>query len=190
MSRRQFDILTSLAGAVVVVVLLVAGGLLMWGATFAESNVHNQLAEQHIYFPPKAALAHAKPGTEITPEMIPYISPYAGKEVVTGQEAETFADHFIAIHLRELPYHGVYATISALAREHPTNQELKALEQTSFQGTTLRGLLLEAYAFGTIGEVMFWGSVAAFALAAVLAVFVGLGFRHAGKVRPDEPVFT
>jgi len=181
--------MVSLAGGVVVVVLLVAGGLLMWGATFANSNVHNQLAKQEIYFPPKAALAHAKPGTEITPSMLPYIRPFAGKQVLTGEEAEVFADHFIAVHLSELPYHGVYAKISALAREHPENTELKALEQVSFQGTTLRGLLLEAYAFGTIGEVMFWGSVSSFALAAVLAVFVGLGIRHARRVPPDLPVF-
>jgi len=190
MTRRQFDILVSLAGAVVVVVLLVAGGLLMWGATFANSNVHNQLAKQEIHFPPKAALAHAKPGTEITPGMIPYIAPFAGKEVLTGEEAEVFADHFIAVHLSELPYHGVYAKISAAAREHPENKELQALEQVSFQGTTLRGLLLEAYAFGTIGEVMFWGSIASFVLAAVLAVFVALGLRHAGRVKPQTPVFT
>ncbi len=32
----------------------------------------------------------------------------------------------------------------------------RTLRQTAFMGTTLRGLLLEAYAFGTIGAVMLW----------------------------------
>ncbi len=34
MSRKVFDILTSAGGAVVVVTLLVAGGLLTWGHSF------------------------------------------------------------------------------------------------------------------------------------------------------------
>ena len=66
MSRKLFDILTSTGGAVVVVVLLVAGGLLTWGHSFVNSNVRSQLAQQQIFFPSKAAFAHAKPGTEIT----------------------------------------------------------------------------------------------------------------------------
>ena len=66
MNRRVIDLLVSGAGAIVVVVLLVAGGLLLWGHSFANSNVHDQLAQQQIFFPPKAAFAHPKAGTEIT----------------------------------------------------------------------------------------------------------------------------
>jgi hypothetical protein len=185
MRRKVFDILASTVGVVVVVVLLVAGGLLTWGASFTKSNVHKQLAQQEIYFPPKAAFEHAKPGTEITPSMIPSVSQYAGKELLTGPEAEAWADHFIDVHLSEMPYHGVYSKISTAARAEPTNTKLAALEQTSFQGTTLRGLLLEAYGFATIGEVMQWGAVAAFALALLMAIFVGLGFRHAEQTPPE-----
>jgi hypothetical protein len=39
----------------------------MWGYSFANSNVHNQLAQQDIVFPTRAEFAQAKPGTEITP---------------------------------------------------------------------------------------------------------------------------
>ena len=57
----------------VVVVLLAAGAAVgLWGYSSANSNVHNQLAEQQITFPPLAAFA-AKAGTEITPGMIPYL---------------------------------------------------------------------------------------------------------------------
>ena len=73
MSRKVFDKLTSAAGVVAVVVLLAAGGLLMWGYSFTNSSVHDQLAMQQIYFPPKAAFAHPKAGTEITPSMIPSV---------------------------------------------------------------------------------------------------------------------
>src|SRR5271156_6656183 len=144
MRRRVFDVLTSAIGLVLVVVLLVAGGLLTWGYKYDHNNVHNQLAAQEITFPPKAAFAHPKPGTEITAAMIPSVSQYAGQQLLSGSQAEAYADHFIAIHLSEMPYGGIYAKISAAAIASPTNAALKTLEQTSFQGTTLRGLLLEA----------------------------------------------
>jgi hypothetical protein len=186
MSRKVFDILTSTGGMVAVVVLLVAGGLLTWGHSFVNSNVHNQLAMQQIYFPPKAAFAQAKPGTEITPGMIPYLEKYAGQQMLTGQQAEAYADHFIAIHLSEMPYGGVYSKVSAAAMAAPTNASLTTLKQTSFQGTTLRGLLLEAYAFSTIGQIMLWGAIASFILAAMMFVLVGFGFQHARATAHDK----
>jgi hypothetical protein len=190
MSRKVFDKLTSVGGAAAVVVLLIAGGLLTWGHSFVNSNVHNQLAMQQIYFPPKAVWAHAKPGTEITPGMIPYLEKYSGQELLTGQQAEAWADHFIAIHLSEMPYHGVYSKISAAAIANPTNTSLKTLEQTSFQGTTLRGLLLEAFAFWKIGQVMMWGAIASFVMAAFLAILVGLGVRHAAATEDEKVMFA
>ena len=119
MSRKVFDMLASGVGLVVVVVLLVAGGLLMWGYSFTHSNVHNQLAQQEIYFPPKAAFAHPKAGTEITPAMIPSVSQYAGQQLLTGAQAKVWANDFIAVHLSEMPYHGVYAKLSTAARAEP-----------------------------------------------------------------------
>ncbi len=144
MQRKIFDVFASVIGVVMVVVLAVAGGLLMWGASFANSNVHDQLAQQQVYFPPQAAFAHAKAGTEITPNMIPVVSQYAGQQVLTGQQAEVYANHFIAQHLYDMPYHGVYANIEHAAARAATPgsaqaQKLAALEQTSFQGTTLAG---------------------------------------------------
>jgi hypothetical protein len=114
-SRKLFDRLTSAGGVIVVVVLLVAAGLLIWGRNFVNSNVHNQLARREIVFPPKAAFAYAKAGTEIAPAMIPSVSRYAGQQLLTGPQAQAYADHFIAIHLSELPYGGAYSKISAAA---------------------------------------------------------------------------
>ncbi len=188
MSRRVFDKLASGVGIVVVVVLVVAGALLTWGHSYVTSNVHNQLAQQQIYFPSKAAFAHAKPGTEITPGMIPYLEKYAGQQLLTGPQAEAYANHFIAIHLSEMPYGGIYSKVSAASRANPSNTQLSGLEQTSFQGTTLRGLLLEAYGFAEVGTIMLWGAIASFALAAVMALLVGLGFWHAARVPEDERI--
>jgi hypothetical protein len=186
MNRRVFDVLTSTGGAIGIVVLLVAGALLTWGHSFVNSNVHDQLARQQITFPPAAAFAHPKAGTEITSAMIPSVSQYAGQQLLTGAQAEAYADHFIAIHLSELPDGGLYSKLSAASIAAPNNLKLKALVQTSFEGTTLRGLLLEAYAFSKIGAVMLWGAIASFILAALMLLLVGLGFQHARSTAPEK----
>jgi hypothetical protein len=189
MSRKVFDKLTSAGGIVAVVVLLVAGGLLTWGHSFVNSNVHSQLSQQQVYFPPKAAFAHPKAGTEITPSMIPSVSQYAGQQLLTGAQAKVYADNFIAVHLSEMPYGGVYSKISQAALANPKNTQLQGLVQTSFRGTTLRGLLLEAYAFSKIGTIMLWGAIASFALALVMSVLVGLGLAHARRTEPEAQMF-
>ena len=85
MRRKVFDKLASVGGAVVVVILAVAGTMLFVGYNFANNYVHNQLAQQNITFPAAAAFAHPKAGTEITPSMIPSVSQYAGQQLLTGQ---------------------------------------------------------------------------------------------------------
>ena len=185
MSRKVFDIITSAGGVAVVIALVIAGGLLTWGHSFVNSNVHSQLAQQQIYFPPKAAFEHPKAGTEITQSMIPSVSQFAGKQLLTGQQAKVYANDFIAVHLSEMPYHGVYSKISAAEMASPKNLQLAALKDTSFTGTTLRGLLLEAYAFSKIGAVMLWGAIVSFIAAALMAVLVGLGFWHASRTERD-----
>jgi hypothetical protein len=190
MRRRVFDLLASTLGLALVVVLLVAGALLLWGHSYDTSNVHNQLAEQQIFFPPQAAWAHAKPGTEITPAMIPYLEKYSGQQMLTGQQAEAYADHFIAIHLSEMPYGGVYAKVSAASLANPKDAALAAEVQTVFRGTTLRGLLLEAYGFSQIGAIMLWAAIASFIAAFVMLMLVGLGYRHAQRTPAEIEILA
>ncbi len=190
MSRKVFDILASAGGAVLVVVLVIAGGLLTWGHSFANSNVRDQLAQQQIYFPPKAAFAHPKAGTEITPSMIPSVSQYAGQQLLTGQQAKVWANDFIAVHLSEMPYGGVYSKASAAAMADPKNTQLQTVVNTIFKGTTLRAMLLNAYAFSMIGTIMLYGAIASFVLAALMAVLVGLGLWHAARTPQEEQLLT
>src|ERR1700679_2408168 len=185
MQRKIFDVLASAGGLVMVVVLVVAGGLLMWGYSFTTNSVHNQLAQQDIVFPTRAEFAQAKPGTEITPGMLPYLLKYAGQPLTTGAQAEAYADHFVAVHLSEMPLGGVYSKVSAASRANPTNTALAAEVTTSFEGTTIRGLLLEAYAFSEFGLIALWAGIAAFVLAGVMALLVGLGLWHARKTPED-----
>src|SRR6266508_1642534 len=75
-------------------VLLVSGGLLFWGYSFANNSVHDQLAAQKIFFPPKGSDA-LKP-----PEIGRYLNQYAGQQLTTGAQAQAYANHFIAVHLK------------------------------------------------------------------------------------------
>jgi hypothetical protein len=189
MRRKVFDKLASVGGVVVVIVLAVAGALLMFGYSFANNYVHTQLAEQQITFPSAAAFAHPD-GQEITKSMTPTVSQYAGQQLLTGAQAQVYANDFIAVHLQGIGGGKAYSQLSAEALALPkgsaayTAAEAKA--QTVFQGTTLRGLLLEAYGFSLIAMIALWCAIAAFALAGVMAVLVGLGFAHARRTEDNE----
>jgi hypothetical protein len=190
MRRKVFDMLASVGGVVVVIVLVVAGSLLLVGYNFANNYVHTQLAQQRITFPSAVAFAHPKAGSEITPSMIPSVSQYAGQQLLTGPQAEVYANDFIAVHLQEIGGGKTYAQLSAAAMNLPKGSAAyNAAEgkvQTVFQGTTLRGLLLEAYGFSLIATIALWCAIAAFCLAGVMAVLVGLGFAHARRTGENE----
>jgi hypothetical protein len=188
MRRKTFDTILTLGGVALTVVLIVAGALLMWGHNFAQSNVHSQLAQQQIFVPPAGSSALA------SPQIGPYMNRYAGQEVLSGPAAKAYADHFIGVHLSEMPYGGVYSKVSAAAMAAPKGSpqatQLDALKTTVFQGTTLRGLLLEAYAFWEFGLIALVASIASFALAGVTLVLSLLGFWHLRKVSPDEELLA
>ena len=188
MKRRTFDILMAAAGLFLAVTLAVAGGLALWAHNFIGNEVHNQLAAQKIYFPPASAFAHAKVGTEITPSMIPSVSQYAGQQLLTGQQAEAYADHFIAVHLVEIGGGKTYAQLSTAAIAQPTNLKLAAQVATVFKGETLRGLLLNAYAFGTMGTIAGIAAIAAFIAALVMLILSGLGLAHARRTAPGTDI--
>ena len=179
MRRKTFDMILTAGGAVLVVVLLAAGSLGLWGYSYANSNVHDQLAQQQIFFPPlgNAALASPKIG--------PYLNQYAGEQLLTGPQAEAYANHFIAVHLSEMPFGGVYAKASAASMAAPTDTKLTGEVNTIFKGTTLRGLLLEAYAFWTIGQVALVGAIVSFVLAGVMLMLTLLGMLHFRRVPED-----
>src|SRR6202008_5202242 len=126
MRRTTFDKLLGWIGAGFGVALLIAGGLLLWGSAYVHNTVHSQLAAQQISFPPAAAFAHPKAGTEITPSMIPSVSQYAGQQLLTGQQAEAYADHFIAVHIATMTGGRTYAQVSAAAMAQPKNAALQA----------------------------------------------------------------
>ncbi|HKE63677.1 MAG TPA: hypothetical protein VKB59_03385 [Micromonosporaceae bacterium] len=184
MRRKAFDMLVSSVGVMLTLVLLVAGGLLMWGYSFANTNVHNQLAAQQIYFPAKGSEA-------LKPAAIgPYLNQYAGQQLVTGAQAKAYADHFIAVHLSEVAGGKTYAQVSAAAQADPNNAALQAQVNTLFKGETLRGMLLNAYAFWQIGQIALYAAIASFALAAMMLVLSVLGIAHVRRVPAEAELLT
>ena len=174
MRRRTFDFLASSVGVLLAIVLLVAGGLLLWGYNFVNDQVTQQLTEQQITFPAADSAAIKA----LPPDDAAAMKVYAGQLMTNGAQAKTYADHFIAVHLKEIGGGKTYSQLSAEALADPTNQKLAAQADTVFKGTTLRGLLLNAYAFWQIGQIALIAAIVAFVAGAILLILSGLGFWH------------
>jgi hypothetical protein len=185
MRRTTFDKLLGWIGAGLGVVLLIAGGLLLWGSAYVHNTVQGQLAAQQITFPAAAAFAHPKAGGEITPNMIPSVSQYAGQQLLTGQQAEAYADHFIAQHITDMSGGRTYSQLSAASIAQPGNTQLTGLVATVFKGETLRSMLLNAYGWWKVSQITYIIALAAFGLGTVSFLAGLFGFaslRHDRKL--------
>jgi hypothetical protein len=190
--RRNSRTLLATAGAALTAVLLIAGGLLLWGSAYVHNTVQGQLAAQQITFPPASAFAHAKAGTEITPSMIPSVSQYAGQQLLTGQQAEAYADHFIAVHVAEIGGGKTYSQLSTESLAQPNNAKLAATVSTVFKGESLRSMLLNAYGWGKVSQITYIAAIFSFALGALSlitsAFAFGLRRRSGPEAQPGQPV--
>ena len=182
MRRRTFDALLTVGGLIVATVLVAAGGLLMWAHSFIDDQVGTQLSAQQIYFP-KAGDEALKPK-----EIGPYLNQYAGQQLTTGVQAKAYADHFIAVHIEEMTGGQTYSQLSAKAMANPDDEKLAGMVATVFKGETLRGLLLNAYAFWQMGQIALYGAIAAFVGAALMALLSILGLLHLRRVPVDQEV--
>jgi hypothetical protein len=173
------------AGLLLAAILAIGGGLLVWGHSFISGEVHSQLAAQKIVFPTTGSPAF----TELPTADASAMRPYAGQLMTTGAQAAAYADHFIAVHLREMTGGKTYSQLSAAALTQPGNTKLAGLVQTVFRGTTLRGMLLNAYAFWQMGQIMLTAAIAAFAGAALMLMLSLLGFAHLRRASPEAEIF-
>ena len=192
MRRKVFDKILTLTGAAVTVMLVVAGSLLFWGHSFANNNVHDELAAQKIFFPPAGSDAF-QPRNEIGK----YIEKYAGQQLTTGPQARAYANHFIAIHLKEaaggLTYAEVSGELIALQASDPKSPDiatLSAQKDTLFRGETLRGMLLNAYAWWKMGQIALVGAIVSYALAGVMLLLTAVGAVHLRRVSPEAELFA
>jgi hypothetical protein len=163
--------------AVMVLVFGFCAGFLYWGNGFVNGMIHDQLAAQQIYFPAQGSAAlKALPAQDAAA-----MQKYAGQQLTTGDQAEVYADHFIAVHLKEVAGGQTYSQVSTAAQANPQNTKLAAQVQTLFRGETLRGLLLNAWGWS---QVALYALYAAIGLTvAAVAVFCALAFEVAMAVR-------
>jgi hypothetical protein len=185
MTRRTLDLIFAIGGLILAALILILGLVLQNQADFAHSNVHDQLAAQQIFFPPASAL---KPN-----ENDPCLKNNAGQQLVTGKQAECYANHYIAVHLKEVNDGKTYSQTSNELRALPdqTSAEAKALAakvQTLFQGETLRGLLLTSYGFSIFGDRAQTVAYLCYGAAAVLFLASIAGFIHASRRSAEEEV--
>jgi hypothetical protein len=122
------------------------------------------------------------------PAIQPYLQKYAGQQMTNGAQAKAYADHFIKVHLAESTGGKTYSELSTAARQDPTNAELQGQVQTAFRGETLRGLLLNAYAFWKMGQVALYAAWVALGAGALLVLLSAAGLWHMRRTGYDVTV--
>lgn len=192
-TRRSIDTVLTAGGALLTVVFVVAGALLFWGSSFAADYVDRELGSQNIFFPPAAAL---------TEEGRDDLVGFAEEQVNTGEEAEAYAS-FIDGHLANIADGQTYADLggpesaartaleeaqtdgadqATLDELQATLDEVSGQRNTLFKGETLRGLLLSAYAWSSVGSIAGYAAWAAWVAAGAMLALTLLGWRHRRQV--------
>jgi hypothetical protein len=169
--RKLFNLTTVASGAAIG--MIIAGVLALIGGGYARSVVHDQLSPQKIYFPAKGP---ALPAT---------LNQYAGQQVDTAGEAKAYANDFIALHLKEVANGQTYSQVSAQFLKDPTNAKLAQQRQTLFMGETLRGLLLGAWGWGTVGMI---ATIAGITLIGIGVLLLAIPVLAAVTARRRVPV--
>jgi hypothetical protein len=96
--------------------------------------------------------------------MIPSVSQYAGQQLVTGQQAESYADNFIAVHITNMTGGKTYAQLSSAALANPNNAKLAGQVAAVFKGEALRSMLLNAFGWWKVSQIAYIASLVAFGL--------------------------
>jgi hypothetical protein len=161
-------------------ILLFCAGFLFWGNSFIQGTIHDQMVAQKIYFP-------AAGSAGLSASEFPDLQQYGGQQVVDGVQAKAYADGFIGRHLEKVASGKTYSEVSAASMANPKDTKLAGQVQTLFRGETLRGLLLNAYGWWTVGQYALFAAIGlAVAAGAVFVAFfieVALALRQRQKVR-------
>jgi hypothetical protein len=189
-----FDMTTTMRRRVVVLqvgligILVFCAGFLFWGNSFIHNQISTELTAQQIYFP----AADNKAIASLPSADAAAMSVYGGQQLTTGAQAQVYANSFIGVHLSEVAGGLTYSQMSAKAIANPTDQKMAGQVATLFKGETLRGLLLNAYGWWTIGTYALYAAIglalAAFAVLVALAFEIFLAIREPRKVK--VPVVT
>ena len=198
MKRRTLDVLFSAGGLALAVLLLVLGMVMTSNANFAKNYVKDQLGQQKISFKTADTLTAEEKDSAC-------LVKYAGQPLLTGKQAECYANEFIGLHVKSVTADGatyaqlgdqqtaLRAQIAATAASDaslPTLQkkltDMTAQRETLFKGETLRGLLLTSFGFSVFGVKGEQVATVAYIVAALLALLSIAGMIHAFKTPKDK----
>ena len=193
MKRKSFDKIVTAVGFGLAAFLLIAAGLLNWGASFAADAVASQLEAQEITIP--AVTGNADESLDVTE----FFAANGEKILSNATQAQMYADHYLGFHLSSMPTYAAASAANRAARaalaENPNDQALiadagakSAMVETVFKGTVLSGTLLTAYAFGTLGSIAGIAALVALAGSLVMLLLSVLGLLHIRRVPEDATI--
>jgi hypothetical protein len=188
----------------VMVVVLAAGAIFAFSlGTFTTNQIKDELTSQQIFFPGKDTV---KAGGALDPAEFPQeIRDQAGNQVTDGNQARIYANDFIGKHLAGIANGLTYASMgdkinavkaqqAALAKDDPNYTTLgtqittlNAQRDTLFKGETLRGNLLNAYGWWTVGT---YTTFASYGLMLVALVVLGALVFEVVAARRTEKVIV
>lgn len=191
MNRKSFDKIASVIGLLLAGFLIVIGGILQYGGNFATDQVAAQLEPQAITMPADNG------DPKVTDDVKKFFADNGDKIMTTGKQAQMYADHYIGFHLSAMPTYaaasGANRAAAAAFAADPTNKDLQAAAmkasgtvETVFKGQALRGMLLNAYAFGTLGQIAMVASYVSFAGGLIFLILALLGFAHLRRAETDS----
>jgi hypothetical protein len=201
MKRRTLDLLFSIGGVGLAGLLLIIGVVMSSNADFSKKYVTDQLAQQKITF---------KTADTLTDEerQAPCLVAYAGQALLTGKQAECYANEFIGLHVKTTGKGRTYAEIgddqtvlraqiAAAQQSGATNvadlqkqlTDLTATRETVFKGETLRGVLLTSYGFSELGNKADQAASVIYLGVILLTALSIAGFVHA-LVTPKSKAFA
>ena len=181
MRRKTLDLILNWVGLLLTVSFLLGGVGMLIGYNFTSSQVRSQLVEQKVYFPTSTE-------RDYQDLVKANLTQYAGKQVLNGSEAQIFANDIIAVDTALISGGKTYSQLSNAALADPSNKALASQVELVFRGDTLRGLLLNAYAFGFIGIIALYGSFGMFVAALIMLFLTLLGIRHYRQADPADIV--
>jgi hypothetical protein len=165
--HRLFNLTTVASGAAIA--MIIAGILALIGGSYDKKVVRDQLRPQKIFFPEKGSELPAK------------LNQYAGEQVDTGGEAHAYANDYIGEHLEGIGQGRSYSEVSGEFMKDPNNKELAQQRQTLFMGETLRGLLLNAWGWGTVGTIATLAGIVLLVVGVILLAIPLLARRRGAR---------
>ena len=188
----------SAGGVAVAILLVLLGFVFKTNADFADSYVHDQLAQQKISFTAAEFLSDEEKASTCLIEN-------AGTPLDSGKKAECYANDYIGMHLKGIGGGETYATIGAIQTKAKTAladataanasnvdalkadlDKITGQRETMFKGETLRGLLLTSYGFSIFGEKAALAGMLSFLGAIVMLLASIAGFIHAFSTPKDK----